>query len=213
MIEFTTIKNKEKYANKPVFIVGGGPSLKGFDFDRIREFNTIGINDSGLISKTDILFSLDRTWINMRHKEISSFDGEVYCAIHPTIQRFKHIPNVNYIKRERCDTLYLKNDGVAGFNSGFGGLNLAYLLDCNPIILLGIDMGRSEKLENHWHEEYGWSQNSSNDRYSTWAKQFDRSFPLFEASGKMVLNASKISTIERFTKKDIDEILRSIQCE
>lgn len=182
-----------------VYLIGGGPSLRGFDLSLLRGRTCVAINDAILHAPwAAALFSLDQVWIANRKAEIEAFAGERYLAV-PDDYDFDHGPvGVTFLRRCRGMTglstdpekLYL-----GGGNSGFGALNLAFLKRARRIILLGYDYCYGRQ---HWHQGYKWANNGGDRVLEGWARQFDHTAPQLTARHVLVLNASPDSRITVF---------------
>lgn len=131
------------------YIIGGGPSLKGFDFGFLKDKNTIGCNDAFRLGPEVVDFCLfgDSTFFQRNKFELEKFEGYcVTCA--PTLTQL-NCPWLLQMTRIR-DGLF---DGpVLGWNysTGAAAVNLAITLGAVRIFLLGFDMG-SREGKHHWH--------------------------------------------------------------
>jgi hypothetical protein len=154
------------WKGKRCFILGGGESLKGFNFNRLDGELTIGINRVFEAYYPTVLYSMDirfYSWVVDYH--LDKFSGtkvaEQYknyrgikaflCPLNPF--DFKD-DDVYLVRRtlEECVS-YDLNEGVyGGNNSGFGALMLAIALRANPIYLLGYDCKMIK--HSHWHNGY-----------------------------------------------------------
>lgn len=145
--------------NKSIFIVGGGSSLEGFDFSRLKNENTIAVNstaldvpsptycitaDSGIFRKVQEGFfkTVKTTWVLVTNPD--------HCSMQQRNGRFVHVKS-GFIYDLFCVNMVIRNAGVegigfsfadfrTGYNSGFCALQLAFLLGYELIYLLGIDM-------------------------------------------------------------------------
>jgi len=129
--------------DRDVYIVGGGPSLKGFDFNRLAGKFTVGCNDAAFHAQTDVLFTIDHNYAVRRAQEARSFaesGGEVCFAVPANFKPEKTQPGINYLRRMRHGGLSDDPREVYGLNSGYGALNLAYLKKARRVFLLGYDM-------------------------------------------------------------------------
>lgn len=120
----------------PVFILGNGPSLNDEDISSLSNFFTIGINRSFYKLDSTILMWQDSSfWYTERHKIIETKAIKYCTASADPENRYYHfkINPVPFSIPENTLTL-----------NGYGSTSplafqLAYLLGCNPIILLGCD--------------------------------------------------------------------------
>lgn len=61
----TNILPTGAWKDKTCFILGGGPSLKDFDFNLIKDYPTIGVNKSFIKFPTDIMYAMDIRFYGM----------------------------------------------------------------------------------------------------------------------------------------------------
>lgn len=141
------------WQGKPCFIVGGGPSLEGFDWELLRGRRTIGINRAFERFDPTIVFSMDLRYLMW-------ILGERYGP--EALEKFQQTPGykvwlTTYVSSLPADIFIVpvyKNyelgraaftghmaEGLGHGNlSGYGALNLAACLGASPIYLLGFDM-------------------------------------------------------------------------
>lgn len=127
----------------PCYVVGGGSSLEGFDWDQLRDRNVVGTNVMFYYGHelVPICFAGDAKFINSRSHEEGMREYVASGGIMVTnSNRFnpKPPPWLKIMKR----TLHgLGTDGLGwNGNSGASAINLALLLGANPVYLLGFDM-------------------------------------------------------------------------
>lgn len=130
--------------SNPGFIIGGGPSLSGFDFRSLRGKRCMAINvafkevpwaDIALIGDTRLLDHLadDKDW--------DRFTGDRYTRA-SQLSRAKE-PQPKDITPLETQEAWSRQKGcvVSLGNTGLCGLNLAELLGWSPLFLLGFDCG------------------------------------------------------------------------
>ena len=155
-----------------VFIVGGGPSLAGFDFSSLTDRCTIAVNKSVFhIPNPNYFISVDYTFLRKVSKAVfNSIPAKKFF-----VADFSH-PFLKEVNKQITDTRYnmvydlsdyniliraYKQEGIGytfedfrtGRNSGFCALQLAIILGFKKIYLLGIDLNKQGKT--HYHEGYG----------------------------------------------------------
>jgi hypothetical protein len=164
----------------PVFIVGGGASLKNFNFSLLQEKDTICINRSVLdVPKPTYFVTMDYTFVKeienktnnkLSRESFSNLDCQKYFIVSTNNKYIRFINN--YWRDTRFNYCYdlkefnhvipsKKNiaightfeDFVHGSNSGFCAVQLALLLGYKEIYLLGIDLNINNGLS-HYHEDY-----------------------------------------------------------
>lgn len=145
------------WSGQDAFLIGGGPSLRGFDFNQLRGRNTIGTNYAYRLGP-DIVkwvcFS-DSNWFNQVLHELERYAnaGGNVLSVSTSLQSY-NLPWLNKMNRIR-DGLHL-HDGFIGWNftTGAVAVNLALYFGAKRIFLLGYDMGTNEKKSTHWHNYY-----------------------------------------------------------
>ena len=190
-----------------VFLIGGGPSLRGFNFECLRGRVLVAVNDAAVhVPFASALFSMDAGWIHNRREMVDRFAGEKYLAVASDFH-FPSGPVACYLKRDRQGIGLSIDPGVVymgGGNSGYGALNLAVLNGATRIVLLGYDLNGPNQ---HWHPGYEWADAlSSNALYRRWAEQFDLAAVELRRRGIQVINASPYSRITAFRKVPLTSV-------
>lgn len=140
----------KEWEGQDAFLVGGGPSLRSFDFNLLKERNTIGCNDAFRLGKDVIqicLFS-DAPWFHSNKWELESFGGRVVST------SFK-LKDLKIPWMQRMDRI---GNGIAegstvslNYSTGASAINLAVTLGAKRIYLLGYDLSRGADGKSHWH--------------------------------------------------------------
>lgn len=142
--------SQNEWAGQPAFLIGGGASLKGFDFSLLKGQHTIGINHAFRLGKEiiEICFFGDATFLHHAIREMNSFGGRVVtCA--PTLQAFQ----VNWLEKVNREDQGLHREALGwNLNSGAAAINLAILLGATTIYLLGFDCQLNDS-RSHWHDK------------------------------------------------------------
>lgn len=203
------------WAGKRCFIIGGGPSLRGFDFERLRPEKTIAINRAfEFCMHADILFSMDSRfydWVIRDHIPASMarrrfYQYEGYKVFLDTGDYpFENVYYLKWSGRREGLSRSMKAGLCSGINSGYAALNLAYCLKANPIYLLGFDM-KFNHLGSHFHS--GYPIRDHEHRFKAFADFFALAAPTLEAQGVRVYNLSPDSDLDCFEKKSADEVLQ-----
>lgn len=184
----------------PVYIVGGGPSLIGFDFERLRGRRILAVNEAlvRLSFHPDAVFSLDNNWARHRCAEMSCFRGEKYLAVQEEYWPYCD-QSATMLRRVRMPGL---SDDPGAIHicgtSGYGALNLAYLKRAREVFLLGFDMAGG-----HWHPEPHWGGSIT---LEPWAVVFDATLPYLDRAGVKVWNCSLRSKITAFEKISLEDL-------
>lgn len=148
----------EKY-NSSCYIVGGGTSLKNFDWELLKDKFVIAINTSYVnLPNAQILYCTDPPWIEDHMKGLENFKGTIYQGV-ITLNK---PPKLSVIDKQWHLT---EKDGFEtkegclrhGSNSTYAAVNMAAAhLGFKKIYLLGIDMRWGQAGKNttsHWHSD------------------------------------------------------------
>jgi hypothetical protein len=191
------------------FILGGGPSLIGFDFERLRgRGRVIAINRAFEYAPfADILFFMDLKFYKMCHEDPARL------AKWEAFKGYKIFLNLMGRKVEDCYSVRsLGRHGISGSlkagiyhgnNSGTGALGLALCMGARPIYLLGYDM-RHEGGRSHFHDGYGAPQPERVAQ--SFIRDFERAFKPLKGRGG-IINLNPRSGLRMFPFSTIDEVL------
>lgn len=206
------------WAGEQCFIVGGGPSLIGFDFERLRgKGRIIVINAAYLdVPFADVLFFMDgskttfyglvhnsrlcdrpdclEAWNNFAgHKVFLNLMGRKYDDVH----------SVRSIGRMGLSHS-LRNGLYHGNNSGVGAVGLAACLHANPIYLLGIDC-KFTGGKTHYHGKY--PATMTENVFKSFIRDFERLNKFIQRTQFKVVNLNPDSGVRCFPFSTIDEVL------
>jgi len=150
-------------------ILGGGPSLRGFDFRVLDGMHTIGINKMFQLYPSEVHYSMDHTFFEMvelnrkpsqdhyrLHQDWVRYDG---IKVFMRAQRQVFNENVYYVNDlgKKAISFDLKEGIYKTNNSGGGALMLAVALGCTEIGLLGYDfkvVENGKTVTTHCHDGY-----------------------------------------------------------
>ena len=162
------------------FVVGGGPSLSGFDFSQLNGYDTIAINKSvEFIQNPTYFITTDYTYFEKGNLPIEGIRQKcnytyfVANMSHPymTIENglISDTRGIHYNNLYKCNGVIESNtsEGLgdvmakfsSGNNSGHCGIQLALLLGYKKIYLLGFDL--KETAHTHFHQSYSQSHQLS----------------------------------------------------
>lgn len=201
------------------FIIGGGPSLKGFNFKRLKGEKIIAVNRAyEQVPFADIMFSMDSRyfqWIAIgqmackedgqkAHEKYYAFEGmKVWVDTHNFC--YKDIYCVKGIEAEGV-SFSLQQGIYHGNNSGYAAINLAVCLGANPIYLLGFDMNHTENGETHWHDGYPAKQDL--ETVQRFIPHFNYLAKALKDTKFKVINLNNNSALSCFQKKKIKDVLK-----
>lgn len=192
-----------KWQGQDVFVIGGGASLKSFDWNLLKPELTIGCNTAFMlgheICKACIIG--DDKCFDKFKKELAQYEGAVFTNAPGLLN--SPIPWLWTIPRKHAG---LYTDAVCwNGNTGASAINLALLLGAKRVLLLGFDMKLSGQGEHNWHnrrlDKTGaevYDRFLSN--YPSMAADLPKKFP-----GCEIVNIAKDSALGVFPKIDPDE--------
>lgn len=135
-----------------VHIIGGGASLRGFDFNTLRGKHCIAVNCAGYDAPfADMLVFSDPPWFAAHEAMARAFAGIVASAA-PWARKLGG--NVNVYTASKGETF--PTDGTIRFGrtSGHIAVSIAIAEGAKRIVLHGFDGCRQEDNETHYHGRY-----------------------------------------------------------
>lgn len=90
-------------------------------------------------------------------------------------------------------------------NSGAGVISLAAWLGVKRIIMLGYDMQHTGG-KTHWHGDHPKGLGNAG-KVSKWPAEFKKLRARLDAQGVQVINASRVSALDCFEKRTLEEAL------
>lgn len=189
------------WSDDVVYVIGGGPSLKDFDFTNLSGYK-IGANKSAIVANCDTLFTLDKHYANQAREDIKNFPGDKIVALR-NYKEHDPIEGAIYVK---CLHTGLSTDvtSVCGLNSGYGAINVAFLKGAKEIRLLGFDM--KMQGDKHFHGGYSWDNTKGN--YKSWAVRFNDMLPTLKEFNVNVINyvGPSGSNVQCFPTRPLEEL-------
>jgi len=203
-----------KFEGETIYLIGGGPSLRDFNFNLLKGSKTIAINKAILFyPNADVLFWTDTRFYNWHKNEVDNYKGLKF-TLRPSSQ---YTEDINLLKKGKPHGLELDDQTLAhGNNSGYAAINLAFHLGARRIILLGFDMGNhmeNNKLITHFHDGYpskAAPDHVYKDKFSPGFSELKselNDFSNLKGLGITVLNASPYSKLNVFPKITIEQAL------
>ena len=199
------------------FIIGGGESLRGFDFSKLKNELVIGVNRAYEVMPCTINYAMDNNlyhWITKGRlgqkakKRFRDFKGIPVWVDSAGYDYPQGIFILNKLGSQKNN--FSMKDGIrSGTNAGFGALNLAVCLGANPIYLLGFDMEGKDGKQAWWHD--GYPDNQNDKIYDGFILNFKRIAPKLKEKGTRVINLNPESKLKCFDFgefKDIKPIKR-----
>lgn len=197
------------FDGRDVFVVAAGPSLKGFDFDRLRGRAKVIINDMALFCKpepNDIHCWLDHSVTQRLAKSMGPNFYEWPCRIvngPGTHLRPGGKVAVVKVNKNRFSFDFEREGVFEVLNTGMFGLSLALIAGAAKVYLLGHDCGGPELNAFDTKEVKGFLPVAIS-HYETFAKHYSK---YAKAGATNIVNLSPISTIDSLPRADVDSVL------
>lgn len=212
--------------DRPVVIVAGGPSLRGFDWEQLRGFHVLAVKGSIFdIPWADAGFGLDMPRFEEWREKLAQVSMTVYWAVpvEQAIITSRPSQNMTFLKRINADGVSSDPTLVfSGGTSGFGALQIALLKRAKRIMLVGYDYNPSVTgihahnqramvpfRHNDQHYRKRRAQNFQN--WKKWAGNFALFRPYCERWGIEIINACENSGITTFPRIPLDAAVGMMQ--
>lgn len=176
------------FRGQTVTVVGGGASLKGFNFDKLKP-PIIAVNDAVFYVDTKFLVAIDSGWHRRYDDWLDGFDG--YLITH------------NGTHREEAYVIELDEKGSwldytmkSASLSGFTALAVAFYMGAEKVFLLGYDGGFVNGESSNFYENR--CVNIGSKSY----EKKNRHFEFFQRHP--VVNVGENSLIPYFKKVPLD---------
>lgn len=228
-IKFLTIL-KSRSKNDVCFVVGGGPSLNGFDFTQLNGFDTIAVNKAveyiphpTYFITTDYSYFIKASLPIERIKQKTqhtyfvanmSHDYMAYQnnAVVDTRRNFVYSDLHHYsgiIESHNTEDFGLTlSEFSNGNNSGHCGIQLALLLGYKKIYLLGFDL--NAEGQTHFHQSYrDIDQKSFRNRVNDYGITLNNALANYKGSQEIInlSNSSILTTSPHIKTQSFDDIL------
>jgi hypothetical protein len=194
---------EELWKGRSVFVIGGGPSLRSFNWSLLRDELTIGCNAAyrlGLDICKLCLFNDLKFW-HVHREALLAYKGPVVtCA--PTLLHSE----ISWLRTMRRQPVGLHVDALGwNKNTGAAALNLALILGAASVYLLGFDMKMSQDQKKNWHPYE--SKNTNNHTYQGFVQSFrhvvrdwEKKFP-----DREIVNVNDDSDLKGFPTVPVQE--------
>jgi len=211
------------WSGERCFIIAGGTSLVGFDFDRLRRARErVIVCNRGFVEApfADIMVSMDIDLYNWLEAREIGRTQEEQIAITKAFHKFKGFrvwidmnnstmnAPVHYVHRESRPVIHkrMKNGVFSGNNIGVGALCLAATLGASLIYLLGYDFYLQKSAEGkikrtHFHS--GYPRKMHDSHVKSFIKFFEMIAPAIRRRGISVFNLNRKSKLRIFPFADL----------
>lgn len=191
-----------------VFIIGGGSSLKDFDFSALKDQDTICVNKAvEYVPDPTYFITMDYTYLAKSKKPISDFSKNGIATVfivntsgtvklNKNNEYFDRSVRLEYSRLNEFNFLIESNSNINnstgfgsnistfshGSNSGFCAIQLALILGYEKICLLGFDMNSNGGT--HFHDDYVNAPNIK-QRISTYKETLESAIRLNKNKSKI----------------------------
>jgi len=212
------IVQNNQWSGQPAIIIGGGPSLKSFDWSALHGRSNIVVINRAFRDClwADVFFTEDLDAIRLFSEmpEWKAFKGE---KIFHAMQRGYGIAalmvdsSLYVIHKQREDKYWSRklSDGLSqSSNSGVGAFNLVDILGANPIFLLGFDcnqLGRGVNV--NYHQDYPENMRSGDHQMISFKNDFEW-WVAPNMKHREIVNLNPDSALECWPKKHWGEVLK-----
>jgi hypothetical protein len=196
-----------RWEGKPCYIIGGGPSLEGFCWERLAGEFVLGCNVAfyhGVDIVPVMLFG-DAKFFSQHEEGLAAYAEAGGWVVTNSSRRGNNAPGWLRVMKKQLRGLALDGLGWNG-NTGASAINLALLLGADPIYLLGFDMRVGANGKTNYHNAYNNRPNGKTyQRFRKGmervAKDLARLFP-----GRRVINLDDgTSALDVFPKENLAE--------
>ena len=196
------------WEDEPCYIIGGGPSLKNFNWNLLFEKNVIGCNAAFYIGVDliPIMIFGDGAFLRQHRSGLDNYskNGGLVITNSHIVNRFDP---PEYLKQMKKANRGLIKDGLGwNANTGASAINLALLFGANPIYLLGYDMKLSPEGEKNFHNAYNDTPNTkAYDRFLRGMAEVARDLPQLFPGHQVINLEDDTSALKVFQKESLKE--------
>ena len=211
---------ERSWEGEECFVIGGGSSLRDFDFERLRGRGRVIVSNKGFLYTpfADMMIGMDNDLYNHITQGVIVGEKRLGLGGMKIRKRFLEfegykvwIDSGNY-RYDRIHFVFKKGEpfvgkmirGIyTGNNMGVGALMMACTLGCDPIYLMGYDMYHTKTT--HFHEGYERKQVQSH--LNSFLKHFGRIQKDIKKKEIRVYNLNPKSRLKGFPKIPMEEVL------
>ena len=212
---FSDVLPDGSWKGRRCFIVGGGPSLKRFNFPRLNQELTIAVNRSFEYFDPSVILWMDyQTFYVDLMKGVFGDEARRKFMASPALKVALNLSNYKYpadvysvsAAPGKNRITYSLAEGIgSGGNSGYAALNFAVCMGASPIYLLGFDMQGDGEGGQAWFHS-GYKSDQGEGVYRTFIEAFKYAAPILKDKGVEVVNLSQSSALKCFPVGDINKL-------
>lgn len=192
------------WTDRTAFVLAGGPSLRGFDFDRLRGREVIAVNAAGYEAPwAPVLFFGDNAWGEANQPLVGSWPGLVCTVSLRSAERGAAVRLVQVVDIDRG----FPTRGLVrrGRSSGHTAVALAIAMGAARVVLLGFDMRSDDEGRTHYHDRY--ERRTAPEQLVIFQQHFAGWRDEAGAIGVSIVNATPGSALTEFPMVDINDEL------
>ena len=209
---------KAEEFNRECFIVGGGPSLIGFDWSNLDGKFCIAINRAyEVLPNAQIVYFTDDDYYQRHRKEMLKHTGKKYRGRLAKKVVIKD-PEVLELQLQQRPFGWSDQFGELhhGSNSSYACIQVAGQLGFKKIYLLGVDMKHQGKYDRkkknnegvtHWHN--GHRRTDPASAYKMMIGHYKKLAPEAKKRGIEIININNNTNLDAFPIKTVEEIFNS----
>lgn len=192
---------------RSVFLIGGGTSLRDFDFSLLDKEFTIAINHTiEHYPKAKCLLFGDKIFLHKTKFDFKSYDGMIFCnetcATSKPIQDLLPRDNIYLFETLRDDPVMNAKKGLYHpTSSGILAISLALQMKAKKIYLLGYDYYKLNGSM-HFYPDMDHHMKYPEEKLIRKLIKFDK----FEKYKNKIINLNPKSNIDMFQKKELSEV-------
>ena len=218
--DISEVISPDTWLNKRCLLLAGGTSLENFDFNRIQNELTIGVNKAFIKYPVTINYAMDYRFFDLVSVKPKSYEDEDHLyekwlefkglkVFFRQSNKYRFNPSIITVKNLLYKVISLDvSKGIwGGSNSGFGSLMLAIALGATKIGLLGYDFYVFGKKA-HWHKGYhGQHLDSFPKKLLGFMDNFKEFADSIAKLGIKVVNLNEKSNLKCFPFDSLDHFL------
>lgn len=198
------------WEGQDAFVIGGGSSLRTFDFRLVRPHRTIGTNQAFREGPEvcDFVVFCDKKFLFDGDKPREGFYDELAAYPNPVVTNEPSLAlrKIPWLRCMRRKPIGLHTDALGyNLNTGAAALNLALLLGARRIFLLGFDMHLDREGRPNYHDRL--IDKPSSEVYTRMLAHFGMIRKDLQAKfpGRTVYNVTDNSSLEVFPKLPVQK--------
>ncbi|MEO8754849.1 MAG: hypothetical protein ABI624_19460 [Casimicrobiaceae bacterium] len=159
------------------------------------------------LPNVDAMFASDRVfWIAHGARVLQEFRGQIWTADKLSADEFglRYVPRVRHVEGLSRDFGAVSGGG----NSGYAGVNLAYLFGARELLaLVGFDMCLTNGRTHHHGDHTGRLANPTANALAVWAGRFPALARDLKAAGVNVVNCTVNTALTCFPRASLEDAL------